>query len=250
MKTARLFHVSTFGLSPDMKRVHPEFGRIDRGEVSRHTLFEALEMYRRLESDWRPASHIAIQSDTGRFVVRVSGKELTLGVEGTPAAEGVPLASEEIVARLSQPPIPVAVGPPPPPPESLRRSAVAMVLFLAGVGLMVYALKPILVPERARPEEDLTFITGAAELKGRHRALAGAFTTGQQTGDRRLTISADGYVVFGEFGPRAALVSGAHTFRIGRRENQTRLVTARNDIIEVVDANTLLYYGDTYRRVK
>lgn len=232
-----------------MTRVHPAFGNINRGEVSRHKLFEVLETYRRLDPDsGSSASHFAIQSDTGRFIVRVSAQQLTLGVEGEPPAQSVPLAAEEIVTRLAQPPAPLDFRPPPRPSEPWWRSGVALVLLVAGVALMVHALQPVLAPEGARTPEDITLVTNAADLKAQQLALAGLFATGQQPGDRYLTISANGYILFAEVGPRNALDGRTDTFRIGRREKQTCLVTVRNGVIEVVDANTIVYYDDTYRR--
>lgn len=253
MKTARPFKVSTFGLSPDMKRVHPAFGRVNRGEVSRHTLFEALEVYRRVgsQSD-EPGSHVAIQSDKGRFIVRVSGGQLTLGLADMPAAKAVPLAAEEIVTRVEQAPTATGIAeppPPPPPPEPPWRIGTAVVLVLAGVGLTVFALKPVIVPEAER-SDDITLVADAIALKAQRQALPGLFVTGEQNGDRRLTISPNGYVEFAELGPRQAIASGTDTFQVGQRGRKVCLVTSRNGVIEVLDRNTLVFYGDTYRRLE
>jgi hypothetical protein len=244
------YHVLTYGLSPDMKRVHPDFGRIDRGNVSRNTLFKVLEMYRQLETDRETsASSIAIQGNSALFIVRVSGKQLTLGVEGEPSAQRVPLAAEEIMLRLERPPAPDPLNfrPPSPPPEPRLHLAIALGLMAAGIALIGYALKPILSAESARPAGTVEF--EAAELEPPQPALAGLFATGQQLGDRHLKITAAGHIVFTEIGPRNALDSRTDSFRTGRREKRTYLVTPRNGVIELVDANTLVYYDDTYRRV-
>ncbi|MDO8539164.1 MAG: hypothetical protein Q7S40_01885 [Opitutaceae bacterium] len=246
---ARPFHISTFGLSPDMKRVHPAFGSINRGDVSRQTLFDALETYRRLDSDCGPsASHITVQAETGRFVVRVSAKQLLFAAEAESRAQAVPLAPEEIVRRLEQPPAPISIRPPAPPPEPPWRLATALVVFAAGVGLIGYALKALFVPDGPRPDENIAVIPGDAPGV-QLRSLAGTFATGQLPGDRRLAISENGYTEFAEIGPRQRLGSGADSIRIRRRDNQTFLDTTRSGIIEFVDKNTLRYYGDTYRRL-
>lgn len=251
MKNTRPFQVSTFGLSPDMKRVHPAFGTINRGEVSRHTLFDALEIYRRIDSNAAPSeSHFLIKSELGRFIVRVAGGQLTLAAENEPASQAVPLAAEEIVTRVEKPQVPVVMAPPPPPPEPRWRIALSAALVLAGVALLIRGLKPLLVPEPATAAEDISLITDLVQVNAQQRAAAGIFSTGDRPGDRRLTISANGYIEFAELGPRQSLGSGTDTFEIGRREAQTCLVTARNGVITIVNANTLRYYGDTYRRLE
>lgn len=250
MKNTRPFQVSTFGLSPDLKRVHPAFGTINRGEVSRHTLFDALEIYRRIDPNAAPSeSHFLIKSELGRFIVRVAGGQLTLAAENERTAQAVPLAPEEIVTRLEKPHVEVVMAPPP-PPEPRWRIAVSAVLVLAGVALLIRGLKPLLVPEPAAAAEDISIITDLVQVNAQQRAVAGIFATGDRPGDRRLTISANGYIEFAELGPRQNLGSGTDTFEIGRREAQTCLVTARNGVITIVNANTLRYYGDTYRRLE
>ena len=72
----------------------------------------------------------------------------------------------------------------------------------------------------------------------------------RNAGDRHLLISANGFIELAEFGPRQRLDSGGDTFRIGRRDRETCLVTSRSGIITVVDSNTLRYFGDTYRRLE
>jgi hypothetical protein len=249
VKVAPSFHVSTFGLSPDLQRVHPAFGRIKRGNLSRHQLFGVLETYRRIEIEDGPsASRIEIHSDQERLIVRVSEHQLLLGVEGALLAQLVPHAAEEIVTRLEQPPAPAYVRPLPPPAEPLWRGGVALLLLLAGVALMVHALKPVLAPERERRPEDITLVTDAAYARKQQRALAGLFATGQQNGDRHLTISAGGYILFAEIGPRNALNSRTDTFEIGRRDQRTYLVTFRNGVVAILDSNTLVHDDDTYRR--
>ena len=249
MKSLRRFQVLTVGLSPDVKRVHPAFGKIDRGEVSRPQLLTGLELYRQLEPDWAAsASHFAIQSDTGRFIVRASGKQLLLTEETTPPTPPVAASAEQIMARLEKQQE-ISVVPPRAPPEPVWRSLVTLGLICGGVALMVYALRPILLPSPAGPATECALVTDPTEAKNRQDALTGIFATGQRPGDRLLTVSAQGHVVFAELGPRQSLGSGADSFRIGRRDKRTCLITTRSGTIEALDANTLLYYSDTYRRV-
>jgi hypothetical protein len=150
--------------------------------------------------------------------------------------------------RLEPPP--AFVARPRPPPEPMWRSALALVLIVAGVGLIVSALRPLLAGETSRMPADITLVTEPAELKERQRVVSGLYVTGQQSGDRELTVSPEGYIVFGERGPRQSIGRATDTYRVGQRGERTCLVTTRSGILEAVGANTLVYYGDTYRRVK
>lgn len=250
MKSLLRYPVTTFGLSPDMQRVHPAFGRINRGDVSAKKLLEVLEKYRLLQTDWGPsASHIAIQSDAGRFVVRLANQSLTFAAEDAPAAQAVPLAAAEIVKRLEPPEPVLEFRPPPPPVEPRWKTITGIVLLAAGLALIIFALHPILVPAPAdEPPADVTWVTDPAELKTRQQLVVGIFATGRQAGDRHLTVSADGHIVFAEVGPRQSLANATDTFRIAVRDQRTCLVTGQSGVIEALDLNTLSYFGDTYRR--
>lgn len=252
MKSSRPFHVSTFGLSPDLKRIDPLFGNINRGDVSRQALRIALEAYRQIETQWGPSvSRIVIKSEMGTFIVHAGGKQLTLATKDPdPAApQGVPVTTAEIMGRLEQAPVDTAVAPRP-TPESPSRSAATLGLICVGVVLIVQAVKPLFSPEKPRPGADVTLVTTLAELKTRRQAVAGIYATGQKLGDRHLMVSPDGHIVFSELGPRQSIAAGADSYRLGQRGQQTCLVTPRSGVIEAVDANTLVYYGDTYRRIK
>ncbi len=250
MKFSARYHVVTVGLSPDLKRVHPAFGRINRGDVSRQQLLTVLEVYRQLETDCSPAdSHFLIEADSGRFVVRAAARQLTLlEQDASPPVPAVPVTAEQIIARLGRAQE-ISVTPKRPPTEPVWRSLATLVLICAGIGLVLHALKPVFVPERADPPAEITLVTDPAEVKTRQDAITGIFATGQRPGDRHLTVSAQGHVVFAELGPRQSLGSGADSFRIGRRDKQTCIVTTRSGVIEALNANTLVYSGDTYRRV-
>jgi hypothetical protein len=250
VKSVRRFHVSTFGLSPDLKRVHPAFGNVNRGDVSRQTLRTVLEVFRQLESEFGPsASRFVIEAETGTYTVRVAAKQLLFGTEDQPPAQNVPLSLDEIMTRLEKRPT-ISLAPPRPPVESPWRTGITLALLCTGVVLIAFTLKSVFAPPAARPATDITLVTDPAELKTRLQAVTGIFATGQAMGDRHLTVSADGHVVFAELGARQSVAADADSYRIGRREQQTCLVTPRSGVIEAIDANTLVYYGDTYKRLK
>ena len=116
--------------------------------------------------------------------------------------------------------------------------------------LTVLAVKPLFVSEKPSPSEDFTLVTALAELKERRQAVVGIYATGLNLGDRHLMISPDGHIVFSELGARQTIGAGTDSYRIARRDQRTCLVTPRSGVIETVDANTIVYYGDTYKRIK
>jgi hypothetical protein len=194
-------------------------------------------------------SRFVIKSDHGVFIVRAGNKQLTFATEDQTLAQALPLTPAEIMARLEKGP-PVSVVEPKPPPEALWRSVVTVALVCAGVVLMVFALKPLFESQKAGRPDDITFVIGAAELASRRTAVVGIYATGQTLGDRHMMVSPDGHIVFSELGPRQSIGAGADSYRIGERNQRTCLVTPRSGVIEAVDADTLLYYGDVYRRIK
>jgi hypothetical protein len=249
MKSSRRFHVSTYGLSPDLKRVHPAFGSINRGDIGRKPLSALLELFRQLDTDAGPALlRIVIEADNARYTVSLAGKQLRLAVDDQVPGQGALLTTPEIIARLEYS-APISVAPPPRPVEPMSRSVTTLVLLFAGVALMAQAVLPRAAPTIDSSPTDVVAVNDPAEVKTRQQAVTGIYATGDQAGDRLLTVSADGHIVFAELGARQSLGNSADSYHLGRRGQQTCLVTPRSGIIEARDANTLVYYGDTYRRI-
>lgn len=248
----RRFPVVTHGISPDLKRIHPDFGRINRGDVSRAVLLQVLEKYRQLDNEWGAfISRIEIEAETGKYVVRSADQQVTLALADQAGTPAVPLSVEQIMARLEQLPV-ISVAPVRPQPEPLWRSVATIVLLCAGLGLGFHAWQRKPEPPADDQMTGVTFVTDPAEAAARQRSVTGLFATGQAPGDRHITISPKGHVVFAEFGARQSLGtnSDADSFRIGQRENRTCLVTSRSGVIEAAGPNIIVYYGDTYRRIE
>lgn len=121
--------------------------------------------------------------------------------------------------------------------------AVLVVLF-AGInavsGWMLMRPPPDLLP----PHELLS----AAATERLLTKVAGEFETGSRPGDRWMTIVRNGNIRVVKYGPkpdetlltaRAALVNG-----------QEVLITSARSMIEIKDGDTLVLFGDTYKRMK
>lgn len=126
-----------------------------------------------------------------------------------------------------------------------RSVKVALLVVLFGginavSGWMLMRPPPDLLP----PHEMLSAVATERLLA----TVAGEFETGSRPGDRWMTIVRSGNIRVVKYGPkpdetlltaRAALVNG-----------QEVLITSARSMIEIKDADTLVLFGDTYKRMK
>ena len=104
-----------------------------------------------------------------------------------------------------------------------------------------FASGPSLVPN-SQPITD--FESGALLVKA-----AGEYETGGAEGDRRLVIEPTGGLRVAKYGAeRAILQEMTKTARGGLVEGHTVLITSDPAVIEIKDANTVVYFGTTYQR--
>jgi hypothetical protein len=123
--------------------------------------------------------------------------------------------------------------------------ALLSVLILACLGTGVWLLvKPPagLAPNfKYMPAEESTALLARA---------AGEFRTGIQAGDRRLIIAADGTLRLAKYGPAQAIAEeSVRTIRGAVQNGQPGLATSDPYLIQVKDADSVVMYGQTYKRV-
>jgi len=88
------------------------------------------------------------------------------------------------------------------------------------------------------------FETGALLAKA-----AGEYETGGAEGDRRLIIEPGGNLRLAKYGPeRAVLQETTRTAKGGMVNNRQVLVTSDPAVVDIKDANTVIYFGTTYKR--
>ncbi len=81
--------------------------------------------------------------------------------------------------------------------------------------------------------------------------VAGTYETGQAEGDHRLIVRPDGTAQWATFGAgRVVAEEVPLTVTGGETESKPVLVTGERFLIEVRDALTIVYFGDTYKRVQ
>lgn len=128
------------------------------------------------------------------------------------------------------------------------RTSIALLLLVAGVALGLHALYTAIHHESVDPSLPVTALADPAEIAARGREAIGTYATGEQTGDRVITITAEGKIKFLEIGSKDDFANNTDTFTLGRRDKYLSLVTAVSGVVEFRNLDTLVYYRDTYRR--
>jgi hypothetical protein len=88
------------------------------------------------------------------------------------------------------------------------------------------------------------------ELAARSRDAIGTYATGATPGERIILIEADGRVEFSEIGADPAIGRTVDSWQLARRGKMFCLPTPGSGVIDIINIDTLEYYGDTYRRTK
>ena len=79
---------------------------------------------------------------------------------------------------------------------------------------------------------------------------AGEYRTGTQPGDRRLVVSADGTLRIAKYGAAQAIAEESiRTIRGAIQNGQPGLATSDPYLMQVKDADTVVLYGQAYKRV-
>ena len=137
------------------------------------------------------------------------------------------------------------------PRSRLIPNAVGIVLIAAGLTLVVATLRSAFRIDDVNRSPPLALLVDPAEMLQQEQALAGAFATGDDEGDRAILIDVGGKIRLQELGPHGAVeLEMASTFQLGRRDRKLYLAIANGGQIEVTNRDTIVYYRDTYRRTR
>jgi hypothetical protein len=136
------------------------------------------------------------------------------------------------------------------PRSRLIPNAIGIVLIAASVALVGSTLRSAFRIDDVNQTPPLAPLVDPAEIVQQEEALAGAFATGDDAGDRAIVIDVGGKVRLQELGAHGTVqLETAGTYRLGRRDRTLYLAIANGGQIEVTNRDTLVYYRDTYRRV-
>lgn len=249
-------------LAPDLRSAQPGLDRHEVGVVAPEQLLAVLEQFQQLDpvANQEAEPHLLILSGTGRHLVRTERGRLFLYDARDPSVPYRELTPAEILAAATPP---GGAAPPPAmdPATQLqleretsmrwlwRRPGLAVALLAGCVLLNLYTFWPVLHRESVHSSSPTQLITDDAERAALRQAAAGRYTTGGEPGDRGIEIRVDGEVRFTRLRSGGERLVAASTYRFARGENGAlSLVTPRHGVIEVRNIDTLVYFGDTYRR--
>jgi hypothetical protein len=132
-------------------------------------------------------------------------------------------------------------------PERIPRGLKIGLLILAIVGINATTVWMLL-----RPPPDLLSEFELLPEAASHELLAqfaGDYETGNREGDRHLTIQPDGALQILKYNPKHVLVpENAKTVRGALTSGKPALLTSDPYLLEIKDPNTVVLYGDTYKR--
>ncbi len=259
-----MYHVTTVCLSPDVTRFDPAAEPTDLGELSGADLIVLLERLRTLpvEESVEAEPHLVIVSRAGKFHVRSGHQRLFLYNARDTVEPYAELTAVEILAQLDrssataapfaapgQATGPVLGGAPAPRPAAPHRGIAAAIL-VAGLLLNAYTLYSVVYVDSVNQKADVTLITNPAEAAAREKEILGIYATGNQKGDRVITILPDRQVKFSEVGKTGPLAESTDSFEVAKRGTKICLTTKDSGAIDVLNLETVVYYRDTYRRAK
>jgi len=282
---ASAFNVMLHHLSPDAKSVGMNYAHEQLQEVTTaqlRALLTGLSRAARRFTIYEPAApEIRIKTDRSAFVVRTRHRRLCLvGWEGKLRGEehnvGFILSTVTGTAEPAKPEVDAAGRGPTAPITARTADSIAPfgtgggMTFapfkaeveegriprwakIAGLAALIVGFNAVTVwlvffqePRTLMPKTEAIpeFETGALLAKA-----AGEYETGGAEGDRRLIIEPGGNLRLAKYGPeRAVLQETTRTSKGGMVNNRQVLVTSDPAVVDIKDANTVVYFGTTYKR--
>ena len=128
-------------------------------------------------------------------------------------------------------------------PRWLKIAVMAVIIIGCNAGAAWMLLTP---PKTIAPKFSLMTPAESVALLGR---VAGEYRTGSQEGDRRLIIDPTGTARLAKFGPNQAVTQPTtKTIRGAIVDGKPALITGDPAAITLKDADTLILFGNTYKR--
>lgn len=258
--------VTTVNLSDSLDAVGPAHGTIERGEMTTGELsillteFIQIDPALNLEHDPR----VLVRTRDAWYAIRTERGRLHLYDARDTSQPGAELDLAELVAVIEN--TPPAGGPADAPgtePESARspggiRKAThifAALLLGAGIGLNVWGVYQFLHQDEIGPPIAYTPLPEDEKTALYRHKLAGTYATGAGPGHRVITVTREGKISFDVLvqnaGGNVRVARGPlQAAGFGRRPNGAICLTAANSgHIAIGVDGSLVYFGDTYRRI-
>jgi hypothetical protein len=249
--------ISTIFLDADARHVGVQHGTVSRGELDAARITQLLENFRSTDAmeaiDTDP--QIIATGPACTLIIRTNRKKLFVYNAKNMNEAAVEMTPADILQRLDNiAPVSVAVEAEPsamaaaPPPS---RPGMGYALLAIALLINVYTVYSIFSrPPQVDDKSDVVYVADAAEIAQKQQAVAGTYATGNTRGNRILVIGADGSLQYSEIGAPGNPPPWTGTYRVGSRNQNLCLSVNGGSVVDVIDNNTLMYYRDTFRRVK
>jgi hypothetical protein len=249
--------ISTISLDADAHHAGVQHGTISRGELDAAKITELLGNFQSIDGmemlDLDPQVIAAGRECT--LIIRTSRKKLFVYNAKNMNEAAVEMTPAEILQRLDNVKPAMAVeevaeagmAAAPPPSRS------GMGWFLLAVALLINGYTGYSIFSRGKDindKSDIIIATDASQIAQQQRTVAGTYATGSTAGNRMLIIGADGTLQYSEIGAPGNPPPWNGTYHIGSRNNNLCLSVDGDSVVDVIDNDTLLYYRDTFHRIK
>lgn len=256
--TPQTFHITLHHLSTDAKAASASQPDHDLPHATIEHLRELLVALAataaKLPAVTAATPEIRIRAGKDTLTVRVSDGQLRF-VSWETKAGGVGLNVDQIIARVN-------FSAPRSEPSPLRPARIYQAeatpekfprwLKVTGLIVAIIAINCTTVWMLIKPPPDLLaeFELLPSSASGDLLAMvAGEYETGTREGDRRITIKPDGALQLSKYGQKRAVIEGnTKTVRGALTSGQPALLTDDPYLLQIKDPNTVVLYGDTYKR--
>jgi hypothetical protein len=252
-----MFKISTIYLDPDLHHAGVQHGSVNRGEMDAAGIVALLEKFSSIDAmemlDMDP--QIIAAGRNCKLIIRTNRKKLFVYNAENMNESAVEMTPAEIVQKLDNIKLAPAAeeveqsrAAPAPAPS---RPGVGYALLAFALLVNVYTVYSMLSkPPQIDDKSDVVYVASAHDMARTQQAVAGTYATGSGKGNRVLIINADGSLQYNEIGAPGNPLPWTGTYRIGSRHQNSCLSVDGGSVIDVVDSNTVIYYRDTFHRVK
>lgn len=137
-----------------------------------------------------------------------------------------------------------------PKPASALRPAHRVTLGAAAFFLAGYLLYPALTTETGAPAPTFEAIDDPAQAAAHRAQVAGVYLTGPGPGHYGIALAADGTLKLFQFNAEGPPGLIQDTFHVGQVDGTFAVQgNQQTEAMRMTTANTLTYYGNTYRRI-
>jgi len=253
--------VCTYNLSEDFKDASTEHGLRELGEVTSDDVQAVLEWFLLIDPvrNMEAEPYITIENGSTKVSIKLSGGKLFMTHARASEQGSMVVEISEVLQTIS-----ASAGHTPPhipdhqqPHQSgdIRKSSsrlnqgIGLTMLLLGLALNGYTVYSAFYIDSVHRDPPITLISDPDQLDERRRLLTGTYSTGSEAGDRVITLFPDGRINIQEFGNKGRIRRQiSKEYLPGNSEGRLLLRVKPHGCIEVVNRDTLLFFGDTYRR--